>query len=168
MHQCPSVPLVGTTAIDTKDNVETTFGTTIAPKRHPDLVEQLQREAADVIAWYGNLFKDAAPSPNPTRSSPLQPRNSALVQRTSNAGDHNVASLPYPSARPQSKRTRVPGCYVCTWAGCNECKYTRMSFHCRIASEIRSQHSRGRRGLTGMSNLGISTAKVSFSSTCAW
>lgn len=166
LHQRPAVPLVGAKVIDTKDKLETTFGTTIARKRDPDIVEQLQREAEDVIAWYGDLFKDAAPT-NPTRPSPLQPRNSALVRRTSKAGDRNVASLPYPSGHPQSKRTRVPGCYVCTWAGCSECKYTQMSFHRRIVSEIRSQHSRGRRGSTGMSNLSISIAKVSFSSACA-
>jgi len=111
------------------------LGTTIAQQDHPELVEQLQREAETFIAQYGNLFEHSTSGPNPTLSSPLQPRNSALVRRTSKAGDRKTASLPYPSANSQAKRTRVPGRYVCTWEGCNECKCHQIPFHRCIVSE---------------------------------
>ena len=108
------------------------IGITVTRQDHPELVTQLQHEAEDFIAQYGNLFEH----PSQIRPGPLQLRTKTLVQRIPKARDRNAASLSYPSAYPQSKRTRVPGCFVCTWEGSNECKRTKISFYRHIVSDV--------------------------------
>ena len=93
---------------------------------------QLQHEAEDFIAQYGNLFEDS----NQIRPGPLQLRTKTLVQRILKARDRNAASLSYPTAHPQSKRTRVLRCFVCAWEGCNESKRTKIYFYRHIVSDV--------------------------------
>lgn len=138
--------LVGTTAASAChaiENPKATFDTTVTRQDgHDSLASmvQLQREAEDVLARYGNFFEQSTPGLRPALTKPLQPRSgcvltfshNSFVQRTTRAVDCDVVSLRYPTA---SKRTRVSGCHLCAWPGCNKCKCTQMPSQRHIVSE---------------------------------
>ena len=137
--QRPLMPLVSAMPANAHlvKKLERTVNTTaISPDGHSpsQLMDQLKREAEDVLAHFGSLLKDSSSCPSPTVTDLLQPRNesnptpphSSLVQRTTKSGGHKIASIPYPTTHAQAKKTRVPGRYVCSWQGCNECESTQV------------------------------------------
>ena len=66
------------------------IGITVTRQDHPELVTQLQHEAEDFIAQYGNLFEH----PSQIRPGPLQLRTKTLVQRIPKARDRNAVPFP--------------------------------------------------------------------------
>lgn len=143
--QHPPMPLAGAMPANAHlvKKLERTVNTTaVSPDGHntSQLMDQLKREAEDLLAQYGGLLKDSSSCPTPTVTDLLQPRNdshptpshSSLVQRTTKSGGQKITPLPYPTTHTQAKKTRVPGRYVCTWQGCDECKSTQVTFHPHI------------------------------------